>query len=98
MMGPRVRAQENRGTCVDGRAAFWGPRQDRLAYRGEIRCREKIEKAWIGVAGYALASQVAVAGRRVYLGAKDGPAVKPLRQILVDQMQGDHVPGQHGRR
>ena len=51
MMGPRVRAPENRGGgCVEGRAAFWGPRWDRLAYRGERRCREKIEKAWIGVA------------------------------------------------
>ena len=51
IMGPRVRAPENRGgKCVEGRAAFLGPRWDRLAYRGEIRCREKIEKAWIGVA------------------------------------------------
>ena len=52
MMGPRVRAPENRGggECVEGRAAFWGPRWDRRAYRGEIRWREKIEKAWIGVA------------------------------------------------
>ena len=51
MMGPRVRAPENRGGgCVEGRAAFLGPRWDRLAYRGERRCREKIEKAWIGVA------------------------------------------------
>ena len=40
------------GKCVEGRAAFLGPRWDRLAYRGEIRCREKIEKAWIGVVAH----------------------------------------------
>ena len=49
-MPSRVRAPENRGgICASGRGAFLGPRRDRLAYRGEIRCREKIEKAWIGV-------------------------------------------------
>ena len=46
IMGPRVRAPENRGgKCVEGRAAFLGPRWDRLAYRGEIRCRGKDRKS-----------------------------------------------------
>ena len=68
IMGPRVRAPENRGggggKCVEGRAAFLGPRWDRLAYRGDIRCRDKIEKAWIGVAHPSQGGGHTAQGRR----------------------------------